>query len=277
MKIPIHLKSNPRVLAQIVVFALLFSSPSLFAQAKKPASPKVVEQQPSAQVGVLIEYFKLDHRAANKLIRKFSSKASNAQELRDILGEMTKKNGAELFETGWVRCRSGQRAKTESIREDIDPSSYDQPEIQNVVDTVTAIKEENAPTPIKADQKPEQTQVQKASLYMTAATPTDFKTKHVGLTLEVDPVIMKGNKIIDLSFSTEIITRLPDQHFTRPGFESTARGIENISMPSFYIMKTTTQIKAIPGNYNLLAIHPPHDEPDKRIIVLLKTDLFLAR
>ncbi|MFK5920942.1 MAG: hypothetical protein QM496_02085 [Verrucomicrobiota bacterium] len=277
MKIPIHLKSNPRVLTQIVVFALLFLSPSLFAQAKKPANSKVVEQQPSAQVGILIEYFKLDHRAANKLIHKFSSKASNAQELRDILGEMTKKNEAELFETGWVRCRSGQRAKTESIREDIDPSRYAHPEIQNVVDDTTAIKEENAPTPIKVDQPPKQTPVQKASLYMTAATPTDFKTKHVGLTLEVDPVIMKGNKIIDLSLSTEIITRLPDLHFTRPGFESTARGIENISMPSFYTMKTITRIKAIPGNYNLLAIHTPHDEPNKRIMVLLKTDLFLAR
>ncbi len=286
MKIPIHLKSKSFPLALITISALFFLSPSLFAQqkktTKKPAPGfEVTKQEPAFQVGMLMEYFKLDHRKANKLMRQFASKAANAQELRDILGEMTEKDEAELVETGWLRGRSGQRVKSESIREIIFPTEYDPPEIPNNVGGIAGPEKKDKKKQAVANQQTQKLrnteQPMTPAIHMTSATPTAYETRNVGLTIEIDPVIGKGNKIVDLNLAPEITTRLADRRFTRPGFEHSARGTENVSMATFYKMQTTTQITAIPGNYNLFAIHTPHDDPAKRIIVLLKVDLFRAK
>ncbi len=245
---------------------------------------KVVEKKSSPQVAILLEYFKLDHRKANKLISQYSPKAADAGELRDTLGEMIKKGQAELIETGWLRGLSGQRVKTESVREDIYPTEYTPPEIiggnapiepqdEALQSSQTGTKQQTA----KASQNTDIKERTSSQIHITSATPTAFETRHVGLTLEVDPVISSDSNMIDISLAPEIVTRLEDRHFTRPGFEHTAHGIDNISMASFYINKTTLQITTIPGNYNLLGFHTPYKEPGKRIIVLLKTDLFLAK
>ncbi len=283
MKASIYSNLCLRLFTLAIVAVLICFVPSTFAQDKKNASFKIIEQKTSAQVGIIVEYFKLDHRAANKLIRRFGPQAANAKELRNILGEMTEKGEAQLIDTGWVRTMSGQRAKTQSVREDIYPTEYDPPEIPinvgggGTIKTTVKTKDKGSKAEVRLQLPANQAQPITPVIHMTAAMPSAFETRPVGLTLEIDLFISADQKIIDISLSPEIITRLPDEHFTRPGFEKTARGIENISMAAFHSIKIRNQITTFPGNYFLLGLHSPHDDPDKRIIVLLKADIFRAK
>jgi len=220
-------------------------------------------------IGIEVEYFKLDHTIANQLIRKYSPKANDVQGLRDDLETLLDQGKAELMETTWVRARSGQRATTESVIEDIYPTEYATPVSSIIAPTIPKPETKNT----KPNKNEPKTTAPKA--YMTSAYPIKWETRNVGTTLAVEPTIKEDEGIITLNLSPEIVTRLGDQYFTREGQKDPARGIEHMSMPTFYTIKDTTQIKAIPGNYNLLGIHTPHDDPGKRILVLLKADIIL--
>lgn len=214
------------------------------------------------EIAVLIEYISLDHSTANQLISEYVAKPDGADEIRNILESMLDKETAELKETVWVRGCSGQRSKTQSILEMIYPTEYDPPAIPNIVGNVGSEKT-SAPEALGSV----------ARAYMTSAGATAFECRNVGTTLEMDPVLSPDNKVIDLSLAPEIVERIGEDYFTREGFEHTSRGIEHMGMPVFYTMKDSTQLLVAPGKYHLLGIHTPHDDPDKRILVLLRADL----
>ena len=266
----------------ILSFAVLLSSVSAQDKAQKPPTKKkssTVEKKDvfvkeskekngfegvSPEIGVLVEYISLDHTTANELLGKFASTATDATEFRDNLDQLLDNGNAELVETFWLRAPSGQRAKTESVREEIYPSEYDPPEIPNTIGNIVipSLENDKSPTP---------------KIHRTSATPSAFECRNVGSTLEVDPVLSSDHKLIDLNLAPEIVTRLEDHYFTQKGFEDRAYGTEHIAMPTYYTMKDTTQLEVAPGKYNLLGIHTPHNDPDKRVIVLLRADLIAIK
>ncbi len=216
----------------------------------------------SPEIGILVEYISVDHETASTLLGRFASKAGDAGELRDELELLIDKGNANLVETAWVRARSGQRAKTESVREDYYPTDYDSPEIPNTIGNI-----------VVSDSDKKGGKSSEAKIHMTSAMPSSFDRRNVGTTLEVDPVLSSDHKLIDLNLAPEIVTRLEDDYHIREGFEKSAKGVEHIFMPTFYAIKDTTQIEVAPGKYNLLGIHTPHDDLAKRILVLLRADL----
>ncbi len=283
-----HLPTKPSFAPFLLtaIFPLLFCIVHIPAQEKqkKPDTQKdtipanqVAQNKLDPEIGILVEYIMLDHLTANKLLREFAPKAADAQELRDILGKMLDKKEAELIETAWVRGQSDRRSVSMSVREDIYPTEYDPAEIPNVVGNFTDPDTDNKSAPDSNDKDvrslAKKTVAIYPEIYMTSANPTAFETRHVGITLEVDPIISQDRKSIHIALSPEIVTRLAERYFTRKGYENTARGIEHISMPTFYTMKTTTQILVTPGKYNLLGFHTPSGDSDKRIFVLLRADL----
>jgi len=216
----------------------------------------------SPEIGVLVEYISLDHKTASALLGRFAPKAADAGELRDELEQLIDKGNADLVETAWIRARSGQRAKTESIRQDYYPTEYDPPEIPNTIGNI-----------VVSDSDKKSGKSSEAKIHLTSAMPAAFDRRNVGTTLEVDPVLSSDHKLIDLNLAPEIVTRLEDHYHIREGFEKTAHGVEHIFMPTFYTMRDTTQIEVAPGKYNLLGIHTPPKASDKRILVLLRADL----
>ncbi|MCF6312585.1 MAG: hypothetical protein L3J39_09055, partial [Verrucomicrobiales bacterium] len=204
---------------------------------------------PDPEVGILIEYIKLDHLAANKLLRKFAAKAADAKELRDTLDALIEKGDADLLETVWLRAQSGHRAQTMSVREDIYPTEYDPPEILNIVGNITAQPSKKTNSAIPENNQTAEPSKKSAVPYIASAAPTAFETRNVGVTLEVDLIVSQDQKTIHISLAPEIVTRLAERYFTRKGYEQSARGIEHISMPTFYTMKTSTQLIVIPGKY----------------------------
>ncbi|MAS96671.1 MAG: hypothetical protein CMO55_26065 [Verrucomicrobiales bacterium] len=226
------------------------------------------------ELGVLLEYFIVDHRTANRLVREHAPKAADAAQLRDELEALLDSNEAELLETVWLLARSGQRAKTESITEVIYPTEYDPPEIPNTFGGGAPVQAKDSKDQARADLQAVSTLSTVGSeIPITAATPTAFETRNTGVTLEVDPVLSSDNKFVDLNLAPEIVAHIDDIYFTREGREDSARGVDHIQMPLFYTMKTTTQMTAVPGNYNLIGIHTPNEDKTKRILALLRCDL----
>ncbi len=212
-------------------------------------------------IGILIEYISLDSKKANTLLGEFTSKASDVAELRDALEQAIDKGDAELVETMWIRGRSGQRALTESVREDYYPTNYESP-------VLPYVGAESSSEPSHKKKGPGESEI-----HMTHAIPNTFDLKKIGSILEVDPILSSDHKLITLSLSPTIVTRLEDHYFTRKGFENSAWGVENVLMPAFYTMKDITQIEVAPGKYNLLGIHTPPRNKDKKILVLVRADL----
>jgi len=209
-------------------------------------------------IGVLIEYISLDHVVANRMLSESSTDPGDLQEMRDSLEKMIDAGTAQLVETTWVRARSGDRAMTESVEEHIYPTEYDPAEIPNSLGNV-------APVVSGADGS--------SRIHMTHAMPTAFETRHVGTTFEIEVLLHDDLSGIDLNLAPEIVTFKGNQDFTREGREETAKGIDNMVVPMFYIIKDTTQLEVAPGKYNLLGVHIPHDDKSKRILVLLRADL----
>ncbi len=264
------------------ILIVAFGTAGVVAQAQEgePAPDPKVEPQ----LGMLFEYFEVDHRVANKLIREYSPKASNAQGLRDRLGAMVKDGEAALVETVWLRSRSGQRAKSESIRETIYPTEYDPPEIPNTLGVV--------PNPVSVRMKPGDTgasahavlppvavdgsPAKNSEILMTSATPTAFETRNVGTTVEVDAVLLDGGDLATISMAPELISFEGRDFYIRPESKDIPWGVDHISMPLFYAMRTSLQMKAQPGNYNLVGMFTPPNKPKKKVIGLLKMDLIFA-
>ncbi len=209
-------------------------------------------------VGILIEYISLSHTTANELLRKIGTKATDAGDTRKQLDGMIDRGDAELLETAWVRSRSGQRAKTLSVLEKIYPTEYDPPEIPNLIGNI------GRAVPLKKGDP---------TIHMTHGNPAAFETRNVGITLEVDPVIGADQTHINLNLAPEIVKYLGENYVFREGREHTARGVDHISMPIFYTWRETHQIEVADGSYNLLAIHTPHDDPKKRVLIFIRADL----
>ncbi|MDF1739669.1 MAG: hypothetical protein P1U86_10955 [Verrucomicrobiales bacterium] len=263
------------------LFAVTCLAAGIQAQAQEDEKAPASKIEP--QMAMLIECFELDHRAANQLIREYSPKAANAGGLRDHLGGMVKNGKAALVETVWMRSRSGQRAKSESIRETIYPTEFDPPEIPNTLGVV--------PNPVKVKVKPGETATAQAVLpplavtggggsgaeiLMTSATPTAFETRNVGTTVETDAVLSNDDGLARISLAPEMISYHGRQFYLRPGSENVPWGVDHISSPLFYAMKTSLQMKAKPGHYNLLGMFTPPEKPKRKVIALLKMDLIYA-
>lgn len=237
-------------------------------------SEKEETQALPLQIGMLIEYFELDHREANRLLREFAPRACQVDELRTILGELMGKGEATLVETVWLRSLSGQRTLTQSVEEHIYATEWDPAEIPNVLGAVIPPKPPGEPQQT-GNNPPQLTPFlgKGPAIHITSATPTAFQTENLGVTVEVDPVVSRNEKIVYVNISPKRVQKLENRYYTRPEATEPSWGSEHIHMPEFYEMNIQTNFKSIPGHYSLLAFHAPHDQPDRRILCLLKVDL----
>lgn len=161
----------------------------------------------------------------------FSNKIDgDGTSLRKVAQKWVKAGRGTVLETTSVMARSGQRAKTESIREHIHPTGYEPPEIPNEVTLSVG-----------------------AVVPLTGVTPTAFHTKNLGTTLEVDPVLGADGETVDLNLAPEA-TELAGQTVwptedTDPIFQT--------RQAKFYTQKITTQIRLKHGRYGFLGTTKP--------------------
>ncbi len=280
------MRLESRLLIPLLAAALFYNAP-VSAQEKKdsprPAAGfegKEVKSESMPQFSLLVEFFELDHRSANKLVSQFAPRAADAGELRNILDAKVKQGDAELVETGWLRGLSGNRVKLESIHEHIYATEYDPAEIPNTVGgnlSDQAAGDKKKGKAVAAPLPPNAGSPDGPAIHITSANPSAFETRHLGLTIEADVVISENRHSLEVNAAIERTERIDDRYFTRPDSEDTAHGIDHISMPNFYTMTNTIQFTCIPGRSNLVGFHTPYQDPDRRILCLVTTELILAK
>jgi hypothetical protein len=220
-------------------------------------------EEMSLQLRIQLEWIEMDHETFTALLEDEESMkvqgrlSADAGPLRESVRKLVKEKDARMLETALVIARSGQRAKVESITEYIYPTEYD------------------APGMIVPSGEAKTT----ATRFRYTPNPAAFETRNLGVTLEVDPVLGADNKTIDLNLAPEIVY-LVDQE-TYGEFDSES-GEVDIVMPTFYTMKTTTQITLIDGEYTILGAHSPFNEdtmrtdPERKVIIFAKVDIVYA-
>ncbi len=203
-----------------------------------------IREQSEKLIYIYMEFIEVDHDEFSDWLFENVMDADGTP-LRNEVQKWIKEGRAEIVESATVAARSGQRAKVESIDEYIYPTEYDPPEIPN---EVTLKNGATAP--------------------VSAATPTAFETRNLGVTLEVDPVLGTDSKIIDINLAPELVElegvsqwhhRTEDPRFMA-------------HMPTFYTQRITTQLTAYDGRYAFLGTTRPLKaaKPDRKNPIVLQ-------
>lgn len=196
------------------------------------------------QFFIYLEMIEVDHADFSDWIFE-NVMTSDATELRNEVQNWIREGDAEIIESATVAARSGQRAKVESIDEYIYPTEYNPPSIPNKVTL-----QDGAEAPV------------------AAASPTAYETRHLGTTLEVDPVLAADGETFNLNLAPEniVLDRIEQWHHRAedPRFK--------VHFPVFYTMKITTQAVGTSGRYVFLGTTRPLKpaDPDRENPLVLQ-------
>lgn len=244
--------------AIIVSFALLCSTsaddqekkaePSVFDIAAKIEADEIEEKKKPTDIGLLFEWIELDHRQANKLIRKHATQL-DSNKLREILETMLDEEKAELVETAYYISRNGVRSMTESVDEHIYPTEYDPPETPQKI-----------PKDIPLDQIP-----------ITPANPTAFDVRNVGTTVETEAVINHADSTIAISLAPEIVRHVGDRTIGDP--KTLHAALAHVYQPDFYVMRLATDLVLQDGDHTLVSLFTPAGKKDKRVMLIVRAKI----
>ena len=184
-------------IASLLGGASLFSTsaqeePKRDPYVKTEAKETAAAEHEITQIGILVEWIEMDARAANKLVRKHAGASGNAA-MRDEVEKMIDAGEATLLDTNYIKTRSEQRAKTESIDEVIYATEGDPAEI------------------------PATLTVGEQSQKVTASNPTAFQMRPAGRTVEVDPIISPDASTVDLNIAPEWVIFEGRDYYAREG------------------------------------------------------------
>ncbi|MCG8602358.1 MAG: hypothetical protein MI807_19595 [Verrucomicrobiales bacterium] len=244
----------------LLLLPLLLSAPPVHGQEGDEFNPlgrDIPIEQMERQLRIQLEWIEMSHETMTEMLEDESGMevdgrlSGNAGPLRESVKELIDEKDARILETAIVTARSGQRAKVESIAEFIYPTEYDPPS------TVTGTEA-------------------KSPRIRLAPQATAFETRNLGMTLEVDPVLGADDRTIDLNLAPEIVYLVDQENYG--SFDGDDHEVE-VVMPTFYTMKTTTQITMIDGQYTFLGAHSPFNEDtlrmdsERKVLLFLKTDI----
>jgi hypothetical protein len=211
-----------------------------------PPEPKLAQVQ--------IEFVEMSHEALTKLLFLAKPASSDATKLREQVQEMVAKNEAKVLETQLVVAKSSQKASTESIHEFIYPTEYQQPTLP--CGDPGNKSNEDAP--------------------FTPPVPTAFDTRNLGSTLEIEPTIGEGDRLIDIRLLPELVWHTGNTvwHDGKDGFGNPTK----IQMPDMSVVRLTTAITCINGQYTLAGVLSPKNDKGevdmtRKLMVFVKCDV----
>lgn len=238
-------QSGPTNNDQANPFADPPTAEDLTAEQKKRA----LENEVPKQIAIHTEWVELDALTATKLLDQHAGGYTDANPLRAQLQKLITKKRATLKDSSYIVTRSGQRAKSESVKEWIYPTQMDPPEV---------------PQKLTATIDP-------GATIKTHGAYTAFQTRNVGTTVEVDSVIGADNVTININIAPEIITL--------GGTSYSGQRESHSSQPIFYALKDSTAFSSHDGTSVLIGMHSPmptdvtarNYSADKRILVVVTT------
>jgi hypothetical protein len=182
---------------------------------------------PPTLISLGFDWYELDALAATRLLDEHAGPWADAGPMRERLETMVGEGAATHLDSAYLVTRSGQRTKSESVREWIYPTEFDPPDL---------------PEKLAGPIDPE-VQIQ------NHLTPTEHKTRNLGATVETDPVIGPDGVTIDVAFAPEIV-RLGATVFH-------GRDESRSEHPIFFTMKVQTGVALHDGTSMLAGMHSP--------------------
>ena len=235
------------ILPILAVIAL--SASGLNAEPGDKSEAKTTKQQDTEKqaVGLLFEWIELDHRQANKLIRKYATQL-DANALREVLETMLDEKKADLVETAYLVTDKGSEAQVTSVDEVLYPTEYDAPEI---------------PQKIHKDMPLDQ-------IPIGPANPTAFDVRNVGTTVTA-AVTVNRSGAINLNLSPEIVRHLGNKTIGDP--KTLHAALAHVYQPDFYVMSLATQLTLDNGKHCLISLFTPAGKKDKRVMLIARAKI----
>lgn len=174
-------------------------------------------------VAVQLELIEVNQTLASTLLSQ-PQETIDATALREQLDALIEESQAKVIETTYVVTRSGQRARTESVLENVYPVEFDPAELPQQVTG-----------PLKAD-----------DAISAPVHATTHEMRPEGTKLQVDPQIGPDGISIDLSLAPEIVHQLGHSTHGQNGGE--------VNLPVFGSQRGATNISVISGDSALLGI-----------------------
>jgi len=175
-------------------------------------------------VAVQLEVIQVDQSHVTELLSQ-PRDTIDATALREQLDALIEAANAKVIETSYAITRSGLRARTESVLENIYAVEFDPAEVPQQVTG-----------PLKAD-----------DVVSTPVHGTTYEMRPEGTTLEVKPQIGQDGLSIDLSLAPEIVHQL--------GTSAYGQEEAKVGLPVFRSQRGSTNISVISGNPALLGVH----------------------
>ncbi len=126
-------------------------------------------------IRICFQWIEMDHPQLTKLM---SGDKKSGSDLHVAVLSYVKEGKAKIVDTEILMCRSGQRSKLESFREEIYPTVYNPPGSEH--DSLPQFKPDI-----------------RSGWY-------SFETRNNGVSIELEPILNRNNTLVDLVITTEI-------------------------------------------------------------------------
>lgn len=186
------------------------------------AAPDGVRDTGPVNMSVCYEVFSLPLAMAAKFQREQLADSALYAKVTSEIGKESVRQEALLV----VRARSGQKATTENISEQIYPIEYAPAQTPN---SVSASVTSNDAAGSKPDGAP---QLKPVDGVRTPSSPKSFETRNTGTTLEVEPTCSEDLTVVDL--------RLVPEHLTLVGRSTWGQEFSAAEMPEFECQRINT-------------------------------------
>jgi hypothetical protein len=187
------------------------------------AGPAPAESNGPRNISICYETFSLPLAMAAKLQRELTSDS----ELYTRIVAAVEKQTARQESFTVLRAKSGQKALSESISEQMFPNEYEPPELPNSVGvTIVPPDVKDVPTPV-----PDTTKLKDApsmgsfEAVKTPATPTSFQKRNIGVTFEIEPTTDDKGTSVEL--------RMLPGHVALVGRSAWGQGLSTSELPVF--------------------------------------------
>lgn len=217
-----------------------------------PQKQTQVEIPPN--ISICYETFSLPLAMAAKIQRE---QLSDSELYARLTGAVEKQEARQESFTV-LRSKSGNKATTESVTEQVYATEFEPPEIPQTVGVSiipAEVKDDANPIPDTSKLK-DAADIDSFAGLKTPATPTAFEIRNVGNTLEIEPTLGQDNKTLDL--------RLAPEHVTLVGQSTNGQGVSKTDMPIFETQRLNTSAVIIIGQPFLLGTvsRPPNSKVD---------------
>ena len=208
------------------------------------------------QTRVSLQFIEVAHTSLTEML---ASDEKNGETLYGKTIVLTKNGQATILESCMVVTRSGQRANTESIREEIFPSQYGSMDLLNNFVGNDTFSPNQVTSPI----------------FRQIFT---FEPRNTGVTLEVEATVAPHG-MISIRVAPEIVTRLRLVNYME---HVDPWGDASYRMPIFECLRAISSITVKPGKFVFISALTPKMNGQgpvvmRKILVFIRADLLIPR